>query len=113
AASRPSPSAICTGEGGWLMAGIRRIDPPPPAMNCAELLIDLGRGVRQMMRRGAGLEEVSRHVRSTPAQCRLALAFLEQSDRVKLRSMVEDWSYRRIVEEVARTIRAREISVES
>jgi hypothetical protein len=70
--------------------------------NWAELLFAVGGRVRKQIKRGAGLEEVSKRFESTPDYCELALTFFRASDLLKLRAMVEDWPLERIACELGR-----------
>lgn len=78
----------------------RRADVPG---NWGELVIDFGRRVQKKMRSGAGLEEVSRRVRSTMPYCQLAVDFAGASDLVKFRAIVEEWSLDEIAAELGQT----------
>lgn len=71
------------------------------ARNWGELLSDQARRLREQMRRGAGLEEASQELRLRLDQCRLALAFADAEDLLKVRAMVEDWPRERIEVEFA------------
>ena len=68
--------------------------------NWAEWLLDLGKKVDTQIRRGAGIEEVSRKLQNTLDSCKLSLVFYRSSDVVKLRAIVEDWSRDRLVLEL-------------
>lgn len=68
--------------------------------NCAEWLLELGKCVNRQMRRGAGIEEVAQQLFANPVHCKLALVLYRASDVFKLRAMVEDWSWERLVSEL-------------
>lgn len=68
--------------------------------NWAEWLLDLGKQVNRQIRRGAGIEEVTRRLQTTIDTCKLGLVFYRTTDCVKLRAMVEDWSRERLVMEL-------------
>lgn len=68
--------------------------------NWTEWLLTLGRRVHKQIRRGAGIEEVSRRTQASLDTCKLGLVFYRSSDLVKLRAMVEDWSRERLVLEL-------------
>lgn len=74
--------------------------------NCAEWLLDLGRCVNKQMKRGAGIEEVARQLFANPEHCKLALVLYRASDVFKLRAMVEDWKWERLVSELGGLYRA-------
>ena len=62
-----------------------------PATNEAEGLIDLARIANQMIRKGASINEVCDLMQCSADRCKLALAFFQANDAVKLRALVEDW----------------------
>lgn len=68
--------------------------------NWAELFVGLGTAVLRRIRRGAGIEEVSRELHTASDLCQLALAFSVSSDVLKLRALVEDWPLDRIAAEL-------------
>ena len=77
-----------------------REDQKSEPANWAEWLLDLGKQVNRQIRRGAGIEEVTRRLQTTIDTCKLGLVFYRTSDLVKLRAMVEDWSRERLILEL-------------
>ena len=73
-----------------------RANQPTLPPNAAELLLECGRFVHHQVHRGIEIKQVSEQLQATPDHCVLALAFAISSDVLKLRAMVEDWSYERI-----------------
>ncbi len=69
-------------------------------VNWAEWLLELGKHVNKQIQRGAGIEEVSRRLQSSPDTCKLGLVFNRTSDVVKLRALVENWSTDRLIAEL-------------
>lgn len=67
----------------------RRVDGYSLSLNAAELLLEQGRVVGKQIRRGAGTEEETTPTHEPP-DFQLALAFVNASDVIKLRAMVED-----------------------
>jgi dolichol kinase len=80
-----------------LTAGTAR---QPRSISDSELFLILGNAVRARVRLRIPLETVAQSVGLSPFDCILALAFAEGSDRIKLRAMVEDWSWAEIKEHV-------------
>lgn len=72
-----------------------------PTANWGEALLDLGRAMHKQFRRGAGFDDASRRLHTSPFQCELALEFFEAGDLLRLRALVEDWSWQRIARELA------------
>src|SRR5262245_32268871 len=68
--------------------------------NWAEWLLDLGKRVNRQIRRGAGIEEVSRRLQNTLDTCKLSLVFYRSSHLVTVRAMIEDWSRERLLLEL-------------
>ncbi len=91
------------------MPRLRENETVLPA-NCAEWLHDLGKCVNKQMRRGAGIEEVARLLFANPQHCKLALVFFRAADVLKLRAMVEEWNWERLISELggSRTARREE-----
>jgi hypothetical protein len=69
-------------------------------VNWAEWLLDLGKQVNRQIRRGAGIEEVSRRFQTTVDACKLSVVFFRSSDLLKVRAIVEDWSRDRLITEL-------------
>jgi hypothetical protein len=82
------------------MDRLRAVSAPTRAANAAELLIDAARRARAMLRRGAATDDARGRLRCSPDACRLALRFFNAGESLKLRALVEDWSYRRILHEL-------------
>ncbi len=61
-----------------------------------EFLIDLGGFITRQQRLGVSLYALARRWRVSTDVLRLAVAFSESSDKLKLRAMVEDWPLDRI-----------------
>jgi hypothetical protein len=85
------------------MAALRNIPTSrrdAPA-NWAEWLLSVGKFARKQIRRGAGIEEVATRLEIEADTCKLAVVFYESSDTLKLRAIVEDWTWARLVSELA------------
>ena len=96
-------------KGMWTMCRPHATARESVPANWGELLDDLGRGVKKQISQGAGTDEIPGQSQAAPEYHRLALAFVNAPDVLKLRAMVENWPLNRIVQELARTeqIRAR------
>jgi hypothetical protein len=87
------------------MAALRNIRKSDAPANWAEWLLTVGKFVRKHIRRGAGIEEVATRLQVEEDTCKLAVVFFESSDSLKLRAIVEDWTWARLVSELAGTYR--------
>src|SRR5262245_31022944 len=65
-----------------------------------ELFLTFGRMVRARLRLWVSLEAIARSTGLSPLDCALALAFAEGPDWLKLRALVEDWSWLEIKQQV-------------
>ena len=82
------------------MKRLLECNPQTLPANWAEWLLKLGKRVNCELRRGVGIQEVSRLVESNTDTCKLGFVFYKSCDLVKLRAMVEDWSRDRLVTEL-------------
>jgi dolichol kinase len=71
-----------------------------PSGSDGELFLTFGRMVRARLRLWVSLEAIARSTGLSPLDCALALAFAEGPDWLKLRAMVEDWSWLEIKQQV-------------
>ena len=62
--------------------------------------MDVGRAVRKQLRRGDEIKEVARQLDCPCGFCKLALAFVNASDLLKFRAIVEDWPLKQVIEEL-------------
>jgi hypothetical protein len=74
----------------------------------AEWLLELGKKADREIRRGAGLEEVTRKLQSSGDTCKLAIVFYRSDIVTRFRALVEDWSRERMVSELGQLYRAEE-----
>ena len=70
------------------------------AVTPAEYFLTLGKIVKRFERGGVSLDSICRRIGLPVAECLLARLYAESPDSLKLRALVEKWSWQRIMEQV-------------
>ncbi|MBI3466432.1 MAG: hypothetical protein HY000_25750 [Planctomycetes bacterium] len=65
-------------------------------VSVAEFYLAVGQAVRRALRGGLPREAIARGIGLPICECELALVYANSADWLKLRALVEDWSWKRI-----------------
>ena len=70
------------------------------AFTVAEFYLAIGRAVRYLLRHGWPMDTVAGRIGLPTSECHLALKYADSPDVLKLRALVENWSWEKIKQSV-------------